>query len=85
MRRCSASVVTPPMLRARSGLYSTAILKPTKCSKKPEVIRNRPTTTAAVSTVRVVMEMVLTLPVGPESHINCMHESCVSVSLGWPT
>jgi len=29
------------------------------------------------------MEMVLTLPVGPESHINCMHESCVSVSLGW--
>jgi hypothetical protein len=43
-----------------------------KCSKKPEATKNKPTTTDAVKTVRVVMEMVLTLPVGPESHINCM-------------
>jgi hypothetical protein len=53
-------------------LYSTAILNPTKCSKKPAVTKNSPTMTAAVNTVRVVMEMVLTLPVGPDSHINCM-------------
>jgi hypothetical protein len=48
------------------------------------VTKTKPTTNDAVNTVRVVMEMVLTLPVGPESHINCMRESCVCVSLVQP-
>ena len=73
MRCCSASVVTPPMLRAKSGLNSTAMRKPTKYMTKPTSIKATDTPAVAMMTLRAVMEMERTVPVGPDTHMNCMN------------
>jgi hypothetical protein len=59
-------------VRAKSGLYSTANLNPIQLSRNPNNIKLKPSASAPRNTVRAVIEIDLTWPVGPESHMSCM-------------
>jgi hypothetical protein len=46
-----------------------------KCSKTPKDTKKKADTQAAAKTLRVVIEMVRTSAVGPDTHISCIDSS----------